>query len=189
MDTRHYWPVGDIYFSHGVSSVMEKAGLLAEEQGYLFINLDGSSLVDFLSCFGELRFSKRAVVIIVSQKLKPLALFYLAELESVIAVFYNTTSEEKIVMWLSDTLNGKHKMKPQDFNSCFLNQQDVLLLTFVLKGYSIRFIQRYFARGYSTIYCWKAKLASKLGVKKIEHLLLKKVSTHDITTRYLNDAA
>ncbi len=168
----HFWPTGDSFFGLGCAGIIEKLPPHKADGSYLFINLDGVSLIRFMTHFSAMRALSKTMIIICSPRLMPLAKYWLVEYDYVAAIYESTRSVEDIISELIVILSGKVMVKPVLRRKTDVTHKDIYLLKSFLKEKSFAVIERLHGRQRSTIYRWRRSLTRKFGVRKIEHLLL-----------------
>lgn len=171
MNRNNFWPADDNYFGNGVMGIIDSLNssfLQHDKQNYFFIKLTGSLLLNFMSLFPLLGKSDKKIIIISNPQLMPLALFYYQEFENVIAVFEKNTPVNSIINQLQKEQTNRSMGRKLEV----LDRNDVFLLKCFLNGCSLKLVQELYKRQPSTIFGWKKKLACKLNVRKLGHLLL-----------------
>lgn len=166
------WPEDDIYFSKGISVLTRFFIKLEPGVDYLFINLDNYTLASFFRSFSQLSKSGYQLIIISSHRLLPLAFFWFLKYKTVSAIFESRCSLNDFIRGMDTVASGRQIAWPHPGPARLLSSRDVLLLRHYLEGGSMEYLQEKHSRAYSTLQGWKASVARKFKVKKIEHLLV-----------------
>ena len=167
-----YWPISDLFFGYGVKSLLTGLDQSSDENDYFFINLNRHTLKFFLQDFAEFRSKK--IIIISSPRLMPLATFWLTESNKVCALFGSCTPVEEIVRVLNimppETKTSLPALRAKETMSL---REVFFLKNYLEKGKLARF-PLLPSMGSSTLKNRKISVARKLGVRKLEQILLLK---------------
>lgn len=172
MKYQHFWPPNDFYFGVGVSSIIDEMSLITNERNYLFVSLNRYSLLNTLSFFSRNKETNRNIIIISSSRLMPLALFWLYNINNVIAAFDTSMPVPEMINKISRYKNGD-KITTGRKECCFnISSKDIMKIKYFLTESGMTELQDRFMNSPSTMYRWRKEIAVKFGVRDPRYLLL-----------------
>ncbi|ENO7812549.1 Vi polysaccharide biosynthesis regulator TviA [Salmonella enterica] len=172
MRYQHFWPPNDFYFGAGVAGIIDEVSLTTNDRNYLFVNLNRYSLLNALSFFSRTHDVDKIIIIISSSRLMPLALFWLAECDNVIAVFDISTPVKDIIKEICRHGDGEKMMREKKDCHVKINRKDIVKMKYFLTECGMEELQDRFMNSPSTMYRWRKELAIKFGVREPRYLLL-----------------
>lgn len=181
LSNHYHWPKHDYYFGIGVTEIVNniKNGLYLDfkkikngdnAKDLCFINLNAYTLVSFFNEVNELVFCSSKIIVIVStERLLPVAKFFLHEFKNVVSVYDSSCAVEQITLDLKRKLMSIKTTYSIERSEPHLTHKDIILLTMFftdrLKYYNITGGNKC-----TSLYRWKTVLANKFGIKKLELL-------------------
>jgi len=172
MRHQHFWPPNDFYFGAAAAGIIDEVSLTTNDRNYLFVNLNRYSLLNALSFFSRTRDINKIIIIISSSRLMPLALFWLAECDNVIAVFDISTPVEDIIKEICQPRDVEKIMREKKNSHVKINRKDLVKIKYFLTECGMEELQDRFMNSPSTMYRWRKELAIKFGVHEPRYLLL-----------------
>ncbi|POT56336.1 Vi polysaccharide biosynthesis regulator TviA [Citrobacter amalonaticus] len=172
MRYQHFWPPNDFYFGVGAATIIDEVSLTTNDRNYLFVNLNRYSLLNALNFFSRTKDINKIIIIISSSRLMPLAQFWLAECDNVIAAFDISTSVENIIKEICRRRDGEKIPKEKKDYHFKINRKDIVKMKYFLTECGMEELQDRFMNSPSTMYRWRKELAVKFGVREPRHLLL-----------------
>lgn len=169
---QHFWPPNDIHFGIGISGIIDKVSLTTNDRNYLFVNLNRYSLLRSLSFFSKINYSNKFIIIISSSRLMPLAHFWLAEYDNIIAVFDTSNSVDNIIKEICLRRDGEKITKNKLQCQYRINSKDIVRIKYFLSDTGMEELQDRFMNSLSTMYRWRKDIAVKFGVREPRYLLL-----------------
>ncbi|WP_406909114.1 hypothetical protein [Klebsiella oxytoca] len=171
------WPKYDYYFKLGVDEIIDELNELNIPESYTFINLNRNSLTEFLKITQDMNENTYEfydkTIIIASPRLLTLADYYFSNHKQICAFFSSSVQKDELVSNLSMIYLNSEFNPPVIQPSRRFYQRDISILESFLLTKDPASVKKRFNVATSTIYRWRAVVAWKLGVNKLEHVLLK----------------
>ncbi|MDJ0042437.1 MULTISPECIES: Vi polysaccharide biosynthesis protein TviA [Pantoea] len=172
MGYRYYWPPNDIYFGAGVKGLIDYLAVETNERNYFFVNLNAYSLISSFHFFSHANELRKKIVIISSPRLSPLAEFWLAENDNIIAAFSCFDMPDNIVRQLIQHQPGEKIANINVRSTVKVNRKDIITMKYFLYESGMKELTERFINSPSTVYRWRKCISEKFGVKEPRHLLI-----------------
>lgn len=177
IENQYCWSENDPYFraaAIGIIDKMNSGNRNVKKKEFFFVGLNALTLNCFLNDFDSIALQSYPVVIICSSDLLPLAAYILGEHRQVRAVFTNSCRVDDIITTLRKiNVSGRKVVKPRrPARHQILTPKDVMILRLYMASGNIKSLIKVYNGRLSTCYNWRARIAQKFGVRKLEHLLI-----------------
>lgn len=151
-----------------INFILNESG---DKNAYHFVDLNRFYLINILKS-GVSNYSPSKKHIIFSERgLMPLAFFYFKNISSVVSVFESGMKIKDISQWLLET-RGLKTPPPSLKGVRCLSHSEIYIMRKVMTGESISSLASSLDVSDKTIYSRKLIIAGKLGIRRLEDLLI-----------------
>lgn len=157
--------------NHSKSKINNMLKSMNVSHRYHFINIQPFHLSGFIYPSRFFRHKNVPYVILTEKNLLPLSLFFFNNIGSVVTILKSETPIKEIAKWLK-CLDGMKLAHPSVEDSTAMTISDIYLLNLLISGRSVKNIATKLSVSKQTIYSRRVRLASMMGIRKIEQLCM-----------------
>lgn len=158
---------------HGIDEINVTLRKCGNHHVYHFIDFNHFYLSKILQT-GMSDCSRGKNIILSDRTLIPLAFFYFENLNSVVSVVNSKMKINDVVEWVLE-INGMKAVPPSIKKIRGLSYNEIVILGKVMSGESVSAIALNMSLSRKTIYSKKLQIAGKLGIRRIEDLLIERL--------------